>query len=153
MPILKIDGQELELDEAMAASDELLRQGLAPFYPFIQNASIERKTDKDGQLVIEVVKRAGTKGAITPLSVLIDAQEEVNEAICASQQRFAIALAWILKRQEAAGEIEASHIVQMYGQIEEAIAAGREEESLIDAARSFPPSTVAQVSMMPINGV
>ncbi|HEY9709993.1 MAG TPA: hypothetical protein V6D48_17435 [Oculatellaceae cyanobacterium] len=144
MPILKIDGQELELDEAMAASDELLRQGLAPFYPFMQNALIERKTDKDGQLVIEVVKRAGTKGAITPLSVLIDAKEEVNEAI---------ALAWILKRQEAAGEIEASHIVQMYGQIEEAIATGREEESLIDAAWSFLTSTVAQVSVMPINGV
>ena len=144
MPILKIDGQELELDEAMAASDELLRQGLAPFYPFMQNALIERKTDKDGQLVIEVVKRAGTKGAITPLSMLIDAKEEVNEAI---------ALAWILKRQEAAGEIEASHIVQMYSQIEEAIAAGREEESLIDAAWSFLTSTVAQVSVMPINGV
>jgi hypothetical protein len=144
MPILKIDGQELELDEAMAASDELLRQGLAPFYPFMQNALIERKTDKDGQLVIEVVKQAGTKGAITPLSVLINAQEEVNEAI---------ALAWILKRQEAAGEIEASHIVQMYGQIEEAIAAGREEESLINAAWSFLTSTVAQVSVMPINGV
>jgi hypothetical protein len=144
MPILKIDGQELELDEAMAASDELLRQGLAPFYPFMQNALIERKTDKDGQLVIEVVKRAGTKGAITPLSVLIDAKEEVNQAI---------ALAWILKRQEAAGEIEASHIVQMCGQIEEAIAAGREEESLINAAWSFLTSTVAQVSVMPINGV
>lgn len=144
MPILKIDGQELELDEAMAASDELIRQGLAPFYPFMQNALIERKTDKDGQLVIEVVKRAGTKGAITPLSVLIDAKEEVNEAI---------ALAWILKRQEAAGEIEASDIVQMYGQIEEAIATGREEESLIDSAWSFLTSTVAQVSVMPINGV
>jgi hypothetical protein len=144
MPILKIDGQELELDEAMAASDELLRQGLAPFYPFMQNALIERKTDKDGQLVIEVVKRAGTKGAITPLSVLIDAKEEVNEAI---------ALAWILKRQEAAGEIEASNIVQMYGQIEEAIVAGRAEESLVDAAWSFLTSTVAQVSVMPINGV
>jgi hypothetical protein len=144
MPILKIDGQELELDEAMAASDELLRQGLAPFYPFMQNALIERKTDKDGQLVIEVVKRAGTKGAITPLSVLIDAQEEVNPAI---------ALAWILKRQEATGEIEASNIVQMYGQIEEAIAAGRAEESLVDAAWSFLTSTVAQVSVMPINGV
>ncbi len=100
MPILKIDGQELELDEAMAASDELLRQGLAPFYPFMQNALIERKTDKDGQLVIEVVKQAGTKGAITPLSVLIESPEEVNQAICASllrtmltqtQQRFAIA--------------------------------------------------------------
>ncbi len=144
MPILKIDGQELELDEAMAASDDLLRLGLAPFYPFMQNALIERKTDKEGQLVIEVVKRAGTKGAITPLSVLIDAQEEVNEAIT---------LAWILKRQEAAGEIEASDIVQMYGQIEEAIAAGREEESLIDSAWSFLTSTVAQVSVMPINGV
>lgn len=144
MPILKIDGQELELDEAMAASDELLRQGLAPFYPFMQNALIERKTDKDGQLVIEVVKRAGTKGAITPLSVLIDAKEEVNQAL---------ALAWILKRQEAAGEIEASHIVQMYGQIEAAIATGREEESLIDAAWSFLTSTIAQVSTMPINSV
>ncbi len=144
MPILKIDGQELELDEAMAASDELLRQGLAPFYPFMQNALIERKTDKDGQLVIEVVKRAGTKGAITPLSVLIDAKEEVNQAI---------ALAWILKRQEAAGEIEVRRIVQMYGQIEEAIAAGRAEESLIDSAWSFLTSTVAQVSVMPINGV
>lgn len=144
MPILKIDGQELELDEAMAASDELLRQGLAPFYPFMQNALIERKTDKDGQLVIEVVKRAGTKGAITPLSVLIESPEEVNPAI---------ALAWILKRQEAAGEIEASNIVQIYGQIEEAITTGREEESLINAAWSFLSSTVAQVSVMPINGV
>ncbi|MBD2016616.1 hypothetical protein H6F96_21930 [Microcoleus sp. FACHB-53] len=112
MPILKIDGQALVLDEAMAASDELLCQGLAPFYPFMQNALIERKTDKDGQLVIEVVKQAGTKGAITPLSVLIESPEEVNPAICAdtpnvattslTQQRFAIALAWILKRQEAA---------------------------------------------------
>jgi hypothetical protein len=110
----------------------------------MQNALIERKTDKDGQLVIEVVKRAGTKGSIMPLSVLIESPEEVNEAI---------ALAWILKRQEAAGEIEASNIVQMYGQIEEAIVAGRAEESLVDAAWSFLTSTVAQVSVMPINGV
>jgi hypothetical protein len=144
MAILKIDGQELELEETIATSDDLLRQGLAPFYPFMQNALIERKTDKDGQLVIEVVKRAGTKGSIMPLSVLIESPEEVNEAI---------ALAWILKRQEAAGEIEASDIVQMYGQIEEAITAGREEESLVEAAWSFLSSTIAQVSLMPINGV
>ena len=144
MVILKIDGQELELDETIAASDELLRQGLAPFYPFMQNALIERKTDQDGQLVIEVVKQAGTKGAITPLSVLIDTKEEVNPAI---------ALAWVLKRQEAAGEIEASRMVQMYGQIEEAIAAATEEQSLIDSAWSFLTSTMTQVSVMPINGV
>ena len=144
MVILKIDGQELELEETIAASDDLLRLGLAPFYPFIQNALIERKTDQDGQLVIEVVKQAGTKGAITPLSVLIDTKEEVNPAI---------ALAWILKRQEAAGEIEVSRMVQMYGQIEEAIATGTEEQSLIDSAWSFLTSTMTQVSVMPINGI
>src|SRR3569832_1907720 len=106
MPILKIDGQDLVFVVVLVVSVVLLRQGLAPFYPFMLNALIERKTDKDGQLVIEVVKRAGTKGSITPLSVLIESPEEVNQAI---------ALAWILKHQEAAGEIEASHIVQMYG--------------------------------------
>lgn len=145
MVTLKIEQQELELDDAIAANDELLRQGLAPFYPFINNALIERKTDKDGQLVIEVVKRAGTKGATsTSLSVLIDTPEAVNPAIT---------LAWQLKQREAIGQIETVNLVQMYEQIDDAISKGREEERLVDAAWSFLSRAAAQTSTLPVEGV
>ena len=145
MATLKIEQQELELDDAIAANDELLRQGLAPFYPFINNALIERKTDKDGQLVIEVVKRAGTKGATsTSLSVLIDTPEAVNPAIT---------LAWQLKQREAIGQIETVNLVQMYEQIDDAISKGREEERLVDAAWSFLSRAAAQTSTLPVEGV
>jgi hypothetical protein len=145
MVTLKIEQQELELDDALAANDELLRQGLAPFYPFINNALIERKIDKDGQLVIEVVKRAGTKGATsTSLSVLIDTPEAVNPAIT---------LAWQLKQREAIGQIETVNLVQMYEQIDDAISKGREEERLVDAAWSFLSRAAAQTSTLPVEGV
>ncbi len=145
MVTLKIEQQELELDDEIAANDELLRQGLAPFYPFINNALIERKTDKDGQLVIEVVKRAGTKGATsTSLSVLMDTPEAVNPAIT---------LAWQLKQREAIGQIETVHLVQMYEQIDDAISKGREEERLVDAAWSFLSRAAAQTSTLPVEGV
>lgn len=145
MATLKIEQQELELDDAIAANDELLRQGLAPFYPFINNALIERKTDKDGQLVIEVVKRAGTKGATsTSLSVLMDTPEAVNPAIT---------LAWQLKQREAIGQIETVNLVQMYEQIDDAISKGREEERLVDAAWSFLSRAAAQTSTLPVEGV
>jgi hypothetical protein len=145
MATLKIEQQELELDDAIAANDELLRQGLAPFYPFINNALIERKTDKNGQLVIEVVKRAGTKGATsTSLSVLIDTPEAVNPAIT---------LAWQLKQREAIGQIETVNLVQMYEQIDDAISKGREEERLVDAAWSFLSHAAAQTSTLPVEGV
>ena len=145
MATLKIEQQELELDDAIAANDELLRQGLAPFYPFINNALIERKTDKDGQLVINVVKRAGTKGATsTPLSILIDTPEEVNSAIT---------LAWQLKQREAIGQLETVNLVQMYEQIDDAISEGREEERLVDAAWSFLSRAAVQTSTLPVEGV
>ena len=145
MVTLKIEQQELELDDALAANDELLRQGLAPFYPFINNALIERKTDKDGQLVIEVVKRAGTKGATsTSLSVLIDTPEAVNPAIT---------LAWQLKQREAIGQIETVNLVQMYEQIDDAISEGRDEERLVNAAWSFLSCAAAQTSTLPVEGV
>jgi len=145
MVTLKIEQQELELDDEIAANDELLRQGLAPFYPFINNALIERKTDKDGQLVIEVVKRAGTKGATsTSLSVLMDTPEAVNPAIT---------LAWQLKQREAIGQIEIVNLVQMYEQIDDAISKGREEERLVDAAWSFLSRAAAQTSTLPVEGV
>jgi hypothetical protein len=45
----------------IAASDDLIRKALSPYYPDVANADIRRET-KDGASVITVVKRAGPKG-------------------------------------------------------------------------------------------
>ena len=55
------EGQDVPLPADIAASDDLIRKALSPFYPDVANAEIKRET-KDGASVITVVKRAGPKG-------------------------------------------------------------------------------------------
>ena len=55
------EGQDISLPADIAASDDLIRKALSPFYPDVANADIRRET-KDGASVITVVKRAGPKG-------------------------------------------------------------------------------------------
>jgi hypothetical protein len=59
---VKIEGQEIPLPEEIGATDEGVKKALAPFYPDVANALITR-VEKDGEVTITVVKRAGTKGA------------------------------------------------------------------------------------------
>jgi hypothetical protein len=60
---IKIEGQELELEEEIAQDDELLKAALAPTWPAVSTATFTRTGGKDGkQLVVTVTKRAGTKG-------------------------------------------------------------------------------------------
>jgi hypothetical protein len=54
-----IEGQTILLPKSIAASDETLKRALAPFYPGVSNATIQRD-EKTGK--IEIIKRAGTKG-------------------------------------------------------------------------------------------
>ena len=61
------DGQEMQLEESVAASDEQLKRILVLFYPDLSNADIRRETDKEGRMVVTVVKRAGSKG-LAPLT-------------------------------------------------------------------------------------
>jgi len=56
-----IEGQRIPLPAEIAASDDLIRRALAPFYPDAANAQLSR-AEQDGVLTVTVVKRAGSKG-------------------------------------------------------------------------------------------
>lgn len=59
---IKIEGQEFELEAALAQDDKLLKTVLQPLYSSIENANITREI-KDGKLTVTIVKRAQHKGA------------------------------------------------------------------------------------------
>ena len=50
------------IDPAIAANDDLLKTMIAVSMPEVGNATITRHPEKDGVVLIEIVKRAGTKG-------------------------------------------------------------------------------------------
>jgi len=56
------EGQDVSLPADIAASDDLIRKALSPFYPDVANADIRRQS-KGGVDSITVIKRAGPKGA------------------------------------------------------------------------------------------
>jgi len=65
--IVVIEGQNIPVPEEIATSDEKVRQALTPFFPDAANAMITR-VEKDGQVTINVIKKAGSKGAIDYLA-------------------------------------------------------------------------------------
>ena len=58
---IKIEGQEFELDAALAQEDKTLKVALQPHFASIENANITRDV-KDGKLTVTIVKRAQHKG-------------------------------------------------------------------------------------------
>jgi len=60
---IKIEGQEIEMPEEIAGDDAALKSALAPFFPGAANAKFMRSEEKDGVIIVTVVKQAGTKGA------------------------------------------------------------------------------------------
>ena len=61
MAVVKIEGQEFDLEAALAEDDKLLKTVLQPHFSSIENANITREV-KDGQLYVTIVKRAQHKG-------------------------------------------------------------------------------------------
>ena len=81
MITIQIDGQEFQIPPEIAAKDELLKAALAPFVPWIANATIDRK-EKDGAMIVSVIKRADWKGNASPVvDVLIASPDGTNPAI------------------------------------------------------------------------
>lgn len=81
MITIQIDGQQFPLPDEIAATDELLKAALAPFVPWIANAQIERK-EKDGAMVVNVIKRADWKGnGSAVVDALIASSHEMNPAV------------------------------------------------------------------------
>ena len=62
MATIKIEGQEFELDAALAQEDKTLKVVLQPHFASVENANITREV-KDGKLTVTIVKRAQHKGS------------------------------------------------------------------------------------------
>jgi len=78
---IEIEGTEFPLPPEIAAKDELLKAALAPFVPWIANAQIERQ-EKDGAMVVSVIKRADWKGnGNIVVGALIASPDGMNPAI------------------------------------------------------------------------
>lgn len=58
---IKIEGQEFELESALAQDDKLLKTVLQPHFSSVENASITREI-KNGRLHVTIVKKAQHKG-------------------------------------------------------------------------------------------
>jgi hypothetical protein len=84
MALVKLEGQDIPLDDALAGDDNLTRKALTPFYAEVANAQIKRET-KEGQMIVTVVKRAGPKGTRSTigsaLAALTAAASHVNPAL------------------------------------------------------------------------
>ena len=59
---IKIEGQEFELDAALAQEDKTFKTVLQPHFASFENANITREV-KEGKLTVTIVKRAQHKGA------------------------------------------------------------------------------------------
>ncbi len=58
---IKIEGQEFEIEAALADDDKLLKTILQPHFASVENANITRDV-KEGKLIVTIVKKAQHKG-------------------------------------------------------------------------------------------
>jgi hypothetical protein len=103
MATIHVDGRQFPLDDAIAGNDELLKQALVPHLPEIANATISR-THTDGQMVVTVIKKAGTKGAFAGLPALTSAPERINPVF---------GVAWMIRWNEARGTLDFMTLIDM----------------------------------------
>ena len=61
MAVIKIEGQEFELEAVLAQDDKMLKTILQPHFSSIENANITRDV-KEGKLCVTIVKKAQHKG-------------------------------------------------------------------------------------------
>lgn len=59
--LIKIEGQEFELEAALAQEDKTLKTVLQPHFSSVENANITREVT-DGKLTVSIVKKAQHKG-------------------------------------------------------------------------------------------
>lgn len=136
--ILTLEGQEIPLTAEVAASDETLRNALAPFYPEIATASFSRE-QVDGVTRIRAIKTAGTKG-YSVLQALLANEDSLNPAL---------ALGWQITQLKTQQNINIETLVGLQPQIDRAIDTGEKWETEVNTTleklnRSQPnPSRVS----------
>lgn len=61
MAVIKIEGQEFELEAVLAQDEKMLKTVLQPHFSSLENANITRDV-KEGKLQVSIVKKAQAKG-------------------------------------------------------------------------------------------
>lgn len=61
LALIKIEGQEFELEAELAREDKILKTVLQPHFASVENANITREVNQ-GRLEVTIVKRAQHKG-------------------------------------------------------------------------------------------
>lgn len=112
---ISIEGQTIEMPEEIAGDDEKLKSALVPYFPGAANAKIMRTGEKDGIVVVTVIKQAGTKGALPLLLGLPESRNPVAEL---HQE--------ILKKRVTAA-MRDEQTIEMSDMIEKAIDQGSEQ--------------------------
>jgi hypothetical protein len=60
---IKIEGQTISAGTGIGSSDEQIRATLSIYFEGIKNSKIERTVQANGDILVDVCKVAGTKGA------------------------------------------------------------------------------------------
>ncbi len=144
-----IDNQEIPLDAETAASDQEIRQALRWCYPEIANATINRRTEGERE-IITVVKRAGTKGISdvagenaggsgeNEISASHQTCEAIVAALVATPEEIngAVQLAIELQTKIAANEMTLTELTLKRAEMQKALEAGEAEEAFVEQARA-----------------
>lgn len=109
--LLIVEGQEIPLTAEVAATDEIIRNALALYYPEAATTSFKREL-LDGVTRISMIKRAGTKGCGV-IEQLQESESYLNPAL---------AMSWQLKQLERQTSIEIETLIELQPQIDKAIA-------------------------------
>ena len=112
--LVKIEGQEFELEASLAQDDKTIKMVLQPHFSSVENANITREV-KDGKLTVTIVKKAQHKGTETsPLEILRSEAEQINPAILLADELMRKDASELLSTED----IELAQTVVTYGRHE-----------------------------------
>ncbi|MEH2067907.1 MAG: hypothetical protein V7K47_07025 [Nostoc sp.] len=143
MAIIKVDGQDIRIDDAIAQNDQDLKKVIVPFYPQLANAEIKRETTAEGLLIVRMIKQAGFKGNAV-FESLKNAPSQFNPAID---------LAWRCKQVFFTNSpVELKDVIDLQPQIESALSCGNKENNEICRSLDFLTHCPGEASNTPIAG-
>jgi hypothetical protein len=111
--VLPDNGQQMQIDDAIASNDETLRQLLAVVFPSAGNADIKREQTPEGETKITIVKRAGTKGQSSPAEPWQPTNQSVLDFLAQAPESInpALELAWEYKQKTQAGQFNSLDVL------------------------------------------
>lgn len=136
---ITIEGQTIPVPAEIGANDTAVKAALAPYFPDAANAMISR-TEKDNLITVNVVKKAGSKGAAqaAPLAALRDAEPGQNPTIA-------------LYLELDGGQPDPLKLLELAPRIDQAIAVGEAHGKQLESAlRSLRVAKTMPAPVVPL---